>query len=185
LPTQKQDFVPIEVRLKNNPKFQAKVQKQRAKVEAEKAALEAQKSKNRAIKKPRAIPKKRIDTITPFTTNKGNLKFYAKYKVSNEACEKFHQLVDEWADFTLDQVEIFCTDEDQNGLDTKEDVLKLLQRQGIVKNYWDQSGLCHELLTYDESENLLASEWPNGKQLPARPASSRKRRVSPKAKANK
>jgi hypothetical protein len=183
LPTPTEDVVPIEVRLKNNPKFQAKVQKQRAKVEAEKAALEAQKSKNRATKKPRAIPKKRIDTITPFATNKGNLKFYADYKVSNEACEKFHQLVDEWADFTLDQVEIYCADEDQRGLTTKEDVLKLLQRQGIVKNYWDQSGLCHELLTYDESETLLASEWPNGKQLPSRSASSRKKRVSRKAKA--
>ena len=175
--------MPIEVRLKNNPKFQAKVKKQRAKIEAEKAALEAQKSKNRAVKKPRAIQKKRIDTITPFATNKGNLKFYAEYKVSNEACEKFHQLVDEWADFTLDQVEIYCIDEDQRGLDTKEDVLKLLQRQGIVKNYWEQSGLCHDLLTYDESETLLASEWPNGKQLPSRPASSRKKRVSQKAKA--
>jgi len=167
--------VPVEVRLKSNVKFQAKVQKQRAKVEAEKAALESQKATKVVTRKPRVATKKRIDTIAPFATNKGNLKFYAQYKVNNEACETFHRLIDEWADFTLEQVENFCADEGKNGLDTKEDVLKLLQRQGIVKNYWEQSGLCHELLTYDESDKLLASDWPSGKKMPKSSAATAKK----------
>ena len=156
--------MPLTQRLKTNVKFQAKVQLQRERNAAAKAAQEAAKPVKVARARARAKPKKRVETIASFATNKANFKFFAKYKVEAKAFETLHQLIDQWVDFTLDQIETFCNDEGMETLETKEDVLKLLKRQGLAKNYWEHSGQCHELLFYDESEKLLASEWPDTKE---------------------
>lgn len=168
------DYVPIEQRLKADPLFQAKVKSQRAKLAAEKAAEEAAAARRKlAARKPRAARKKMEDNITNEANNKANLKFYARTKVSKEALDAVHGLVGEWFDFTLDQMEAFCADEGKTSLDKWEDCLKMLKRQGIVKNYWEYSGLCHEVLTHDESAKILPSGFPPGHEEAKREAKRR------------
>ena len=95
-------------------------------------------------------------------TNKGNFRFYARTKITKEALDAVHNLVGEWFDFTIDQMETFCNDEGKVALETWEDCMRLLKRQGIIKNYWEYSGLCHELLLNDECSGLLPSDFPAG-----------------------
>ncbi|EFX86310.1 hypothetical protein DAPPUDRAFT_308521 [Daphnia pulex] len=161
------DFVPLEKRLKADPVFQAKVKYQRAKVAAQKAEEAAAEAKKKeAKKKPRAVStkKKEEDNIASVATNKGNLRFYAQQcganKVTKEALDAVHGMVGEWFDFTLDQMENFCIDEGIPSLDSWEDCYKMMKRQGIVKNYMEYSGLCHELLLNDECELLLPTTAP-------------------------
>jgi hypothetical protein len=160
--------VPLKDRLKADPEFQAKVKFQRAKMAAEKAAEEAaaaakKLAKSKPARATRApAKKKKPDNIASEAVNKNNLRFYARTKVGKDALDSIHDLVGEWFEHTLDQMEIYCQDEGKESMDTWEDAFKLLKRQGIVKNYWDYSGLCHELLTNDECEKLLPSEFPPG-----------------------
>ncbi|XP_046633384.1 proteoglycan 4-like [Daphnia pulicaria] len=157
------DFVPLEKRLKADPVFQAKVKYQRAKVAAQKAEEAAAEAKKKAAKKkPRAVStkKKEEDNITSVAFNKANFRFYAGTKVTKEALDAVHGLVGEWFDFTLDQMENFCIDEGIPSLDSWEDCYKMMKRQGIVKNYMEYSGLCHELLLNDECELLLPTTTP-------------------------
>ena len=58
------------------------------------------------------------------------------------------------------QMEHFCIDEGKTSLDSWEDCYKMMKRQGIVKNYMEYSGLCHELLLNDECELLLPTTAP-------------------------
>ena len=157
------DFVPLEKRLKADPVFQAKVKFQRAKVAAQKAEEAAAEAKKKAAKKkPRAVStkKKEEDNITSVAFNKANFRFYAGTKVTKEALDAVHGLVGEWFDFTLDQMENFCIDEGIPSLDSWEDCYKMMKRQGIVKNYMEYSGLCHELLLNDECQLLLPTTAP-------------------------
>ena len=143
-----------------DPVFQAKVKSQRAKVTAQKAADEAKAAalKNATKKKPRAAPtkKKEDDNITNVANNKGNLRFYARTKVTKEALDAIHGLVGEWFDFTLDQMENFCIDEGKPSLDSWEDCYKMMKRQGIVNNYMEYS----DLLLNDECAQLLPTSFP-------------------------
>ncbi len=146
-----------------DPVFQAKVKIQRAKVAAQKAEeASAEAKKKEAKKKTRTVnaKKKDEDNIASVATNKGNLRFYARTKVTKEALEAVHGMVGEWFDFTLDQMENFCIDEGKSSLDSWEDCYKMMKRQGIVKNYMEYSGLCHELLLNDECAQLLPTSFP-------------------------
>ena len=158
--------MPLEQRLKSDPEAQAKIKFQRAKMAATKAAEEAAAAKKRAqnqpTRAPRAPRKKKPDNIASEAVNKNNLRFYAKTKVAKDALDSIHDLMGEWFEHTIDQMEIFLHDEGKQSMDNWEDCYKMLKRQGIVKNYWDYSGLCHELLTNDECEKLLPSEFPPG-----------------------
>ena len=130
---------------------------------AEEAAAAA-KMKTLAQKRPRVAPAKKVqqDNVANVATNKANLRFYARTKVTKEALGAVHDLVGEWFDFTIDQMETFCLDEGKQTLESWEDCYKMLKRQGIVKNYWEYSGLCHELLSNDECAQLLPSSFPPG-----------------------
>ena len=150
--------------MKADPLFQAKVKFQRDKNAAEKAAADAAAAKKKLVtpKKTRAPKKKVDDNITNAATNKANLKFYAGTKVTKEALDSIHDLVGEWFDFTLDQLDLFLEDEGKDSLETWEDCAKMLKRQGIAKNQMEYSGLIREVMTYDESEDLLPSSFPPG-----------------------
>ena len=179
-------YEPLEVRLKRDAKFQAKVAMQRSKHEAaerqrqqQQQRLKDQAKAERAAKRAagavrRPSQQQRLHRFCSFATNKANCKFYSKLKVDKTALDTWDELLHDWAEFTLDQAETFVQDEGKDALETKEDVLKLLKRQGIVKNYWQQSGLCHELLLYDESEGLLASEWPANSSKSSKPKKAAK-----------
>ncbi|KAI9561969.1 hypothetical protein GHT06_012932 [Daphnia sinensis] len=162
IPDRSQDFVPLEERLMADPIFQAKVSIQQAKLAAQKAAEEAAAAAKKAAtkRKPRIIKKKEEDNIASVATNKGNFRFYARTKVTKDALEVVHGLVGEWFDFTLRQIEKYCIDEGKTSLDTWEDCYKVMKRQGIVKNYVEYSGLCHELLMNDECDQLLPTRPP-------------------------
>ena len=171
--------MPLEVRLGADPIFQAKVKSQRAKQAALKAAEEAAAAKKKppAQKRQRAasVKRKQADNVADVATNKANLKFYARTKVTKEALDAVHDLVGEWFDFTIDQMETYCNDEGKETLESWEDCYKMLKRQGIVKNYWDYSGLCHELLSNDECAQLLLSSFPPGHSESKREAKSQKK----------
>lgn len=150
--------------MKADPIFQAKVKLQKEKNAAEKAAADAAAAKKKLAtpKKTRAPRKKVDDNITNVATNKANLKFYARTKVTKEALESIHELVGEWFDFTLDQLEIFLEEEGKDSLETWEDCAKMLRKQGIAKNYMEYSGLINEVMTPDESVKLLPQNFPPG-----------------------
>lgn len=153
--------MPLEERLKADPIFQAKVKSQRAKVAAQKAAEEAAAKKSKPQKKQRVvIKKKEEDNIANVSTNKANLRFYARTKVTKEAMETVHGLVGQWFEFTLRQIEKYCIDEGKSSLDTWQDCYKVMKRQGLVDSHAEYSGLCHELLMNDECSQLLPSQFP-------------------------
>lgn len=154
--------------------FQAKVNVQKAKIEAAKAAEQEAAAKIKAARKPRSTAaKKTDDNITNVVTNKGNLRFYSKFKVAKDALDAAHDVVSEWFDFTLDQMETFC-DEEGVTLDTWKDCYKMLKRQNIVKNEAEYAGLCHDLLLNDEAQDLLPSEFPAGHYESKRQAKRRR-----------
>lgn len=152
-----QDFVPLEQRLRTDPVFQEKVRSQRQKLAAQKAAEEAAAKKKKMNKQTRPTAKKSLaDNIASVRTNRANFRFYSRsMKVSTEALDTVHDIVDQWVDFTLDQMEVFCANKGKESLDTWEDCMDMLISQGIVKNYAEYSGLCHELLSNDECATLL------------------------------
>ena len=172
-------------RLNADPVYQAKVKMQRAKNAAEKAAQEAAaRAAADAAKKKRArlnAPRKKRpeDNVQDASTNKNNFKFFASkagVKPAKDALDAIHDLMGEWFDFTLDQMEVFVADEGKTSVDTWEDCLKMLKRQGVVKNYWDYSGLCHELLTHDEMAPLLPSGFPPGHDEAKKAAKAKRKR---------
>ena len=156
--------MPLEKRLKEDATFQAKVNVQKAKIEAAKAAEKlAAASARTAQRKARAtVAKKTEDNITSVATNKANLRFYSKFKVAKDGLDAIHELVSEWAEFTLDQMEAFADEEGIYALDTWQHCSKLFKRQNIVENDAAYAGLCHEMLFNDEAEDLLPSEFPAG-----------------------
>ncbi|XP_059350403.1 mucin-2-like isoform X3 [Daphnia carinata] len=162
IPDRSKDFVPFEERLMADPIFQAKMSLQQAKLASQKAAEEAAAAAKKATtkRKPRIIKKKEEDNIASVATNKGNFRFYARTKVTKDALEVVHGLVGEWFDFTLRQVEKYCIDEGKASLDTWEDCYKVLKRQGLVSDYVEYSGLCHDLLLNDECDQLLPTRPP-------------------------
>lgn len=174
----------MEQRLRADPVFHAKVKSQRAKLAAQKAtedATIARKKLTQTTNKSRAKPMKRkqTDNVTNPADNKANLRFFASSKVTKEALDAVHDLVGEWFDFTIDQMETFCHDEGKPTIDTWEDCMKLLKRQGIVKDYWEYSGLCHELLLNDESAKLLPFDLPPGYEESKREAKRKNKLRSP------
>lgn len=156
--------MPLEKRLKEDPTFQAKVSVQKAKIEAAKAAekLAAATARTAQRKTRTQVTKKIADNITSVATNKANLRFYSKFKVAKDALDVVHELVSEWAEFTLDQLEAFGDEEGVYGLDTWQHCAKMLKKQNIVENDAAYAGLCHEVLLNDEAEDLLPSEFPAG-----------------------
>lgn len=175
LPDRSKSYIPLEKRLREDATFQAKVNVQKAKIEAAKVAEQAAAARSKTVtRKPRTTAaKKMADNITNVVTNKGNLRFYAKFKVAKDAMEAAHEVVSEWFDFTLDQMETFC-DEEGIALDSWENCYKMLKRQNIVKNEAEYAGLCHDLLLNDEAQDLLPSEFPAGHYESKRQAKRRR-----------
>jgi len=154
------NFVPLEQRLRADPIFQEKVRCQREKMAAEKAV---QYSSQVSKKKPRVLKSGPEDNVASASINKANFRFYSQpMKVSKDALDSVHSIVGQWLEFTLDQMGTYCANKCIESLDTWEDCYKMLKSQGIVTNYWEYSGLCHELLTQDECSLLLPSGFPSG-----------------------
>lgn len=125
---------------------------------ARKSAASQPPSKKRVVKR-----KPPEHNVASAPVNKANIRFYSQpMPISKNALDVVHNVVGEWLEFTLDQMEIFCANEGLESLDTWEDCYSMLESQGIVKNYWEYSGLCHELLTQDECSQLLPSNFPPG-----------------------
>ena len=161
------NFVPLEQRLKADPVFQEKVRCQREKIAAEKAARAAvEVSKKRPPVFRKTAPE---DNVASASINKANLRFYSQpMKVTKDALDSVHSVVGQWLEFTLDQMGIFCANRGIQSLETWEDCYKMLKNQGIVDNYWEYSGLCHELLTQEECSQLLPSGFPSEHYLSKR-----------------
>ena len=145
---------------------------------AQKAAEEALAAQKKTVRKPRTVKERQEDNVATVVINKANYKFYSRSKVSKEALDSVHDLVGEWLDHTLDQMENFCSDEGKLSLDTWEDCYKMMKRQGLVKDYWDYSGLCHDLLSVDEYRDLLPSTFP-AEHYEAKREAKRQRRNQP------
>lgn len=166
------NYVPLEQRLRADPIFQEKVRSQREKIIAEGATRDSVTARNTSTRK-RPLKKKGIeDNAASAPINKANIRFYSQpMKVSKDALDVVHTVVGNWLEFTLDQMEIFCANESKESLETWEDCYAMAKSQGIVKNYWEYSGLCHELLMQDECASLLPSSFPPGHYESKRAAS--------------
>ena len=159
------DYVPLEQRLRANPIFQEKVRCQREKIAAEKEMALAAAAGQKTSTKKRAVKQKgpEAEHVGTASVNKANIRFYSQpMNVGKEALDAIHTVVGNWFEFTLDQMETFCANKGKESLDTWEDCYAMLKSQGIVDNYWEYSGLCHELLAQDECASLLPSSFPPG-----------------------
>ena len=146
--------------MKADPVFQAKVRIQRERIAAEKSAQDGQQNSK---KKPKVSKKTVLEhNVASVSVNKANFRFYSQpMSVSKDGLDAVHSVAGKWLEFTLDQMGIFCANKGIDSLETWEDCYKMLKSQGIVKNYWEYSGLCHELLTQDECAQLLPSGFPS------------------------